>query len=34
MKMSDIIADFIGEMLSEGGGVAEVATQAKAMDGE
>ena len=24
MKMSDIIADFIGEMLSEGGGVAEV----------
>ena len=24
MKMSDIIADFIGEMLSSGGGVAEV----------
>ena len=24
MKMSDVIADFIGEMLSSGGGVAEV----------
>lgn len=24
MKMSDIIADFIGEMLSDGGGVAEL----------
>ena len=24
MKMSDLIADFIGEMLSDGGGVAEV----------
>ncbi len=24
MKMSDLIADFIGEMLSEGGGVAEL----------
>ena len=24
MKMSDVIADFIGEMLSEGGGVAEL----------
>ena len=24
MKMSDVIADFIGEMLSDGGGVAEL----------
>ena len=24
MKMSDVIADFIGEMLSNGGGVAEL----------
>ena len=25
MKMSDVIADFIGEMLSDGGGVAALA---------
>ena len=24
MKMSDVIADFIGEMLSDGGGIAEL----------
>ena len=28
MKMSDVIADFIGEMLSDGGGVAELQRKA------
>ena len=33
MKMSDVIADFIGEMLSDGGGVAELQRKRKALTG-
>lgn len=32
MKMSDVIADFIGEMLSNGGGVAELQRKASQTD--